>query len=100
MKTIASRELAARPGQVWRLLARERSLIVTKDGVPRGIMVPTDESTLVEDVQDLVFARARRAVSAIRADAARSGRNRMTPAEIDAEIQQVRKARKPRTARG
>ena len=70
MKTIASRTLAASPGQVWAALEREGALVVTKDGVPRSIMVPTSDATLLEDVQEIVFARARRAVREIRNRAA------------------------------
>ena len=72
MKMIASRQLAASPGSVWRDLDKEGAVVITKDGMPRSIMVPTSDATLVEDIQDLVFSRARRAVHAIRAAAARS----------------------------
>ena len=60
MRTIASRTLAASPEQVWAALEREGALVVTKDGVPRSIMVPTSDATLVEDIQEIVFARARK----------------------------------------
>lgn len=36
--------------------------MITQDGVPRGIMVPTSDATLLDDVQEIVFARARKAV--------------------------------------
>ena len=96
MKLIASRQLAARPGKVWEMLNVEGSVVITKDGVPRGIIVPTTQTTLLEDMQDLAFSRARRAVSAIRADAARSGTSRAGPEEIDREIRETRKARRRR----
>ncbi len=73
MKTIASRTLASSPGQVWAALEREGALVVTKDGVPRSIMVPTSDATLLEDVQEIVFARARKAVREIRTRAAETG---------------------------
>lgn len=94
MKIIASRQLAARPGEVWDILSREGSVVVTKGGIPRSIMLPTTEATFLEDMQDVVFARARRAVNVIRADAARSGISRMTQEEIDGEIRKTRNARK------
>ena len=65
MKIIASRVLAANPGRVWEDLDREGAIVITKDGVPRSIMVATSDATLLEDVQEFVFARARRAVRAI-----------------------------------
>ena len=59
MKTIASRMLTAAPGKVWAELEREGALVVTKDGVPRSIMIPTSDATLFEDIGEIVFARAR-----------------------------------------
>ena len=100
MKTIASRTLAASPGQVWAALEREGALVVTKDGVPRSIMVPTSDATLLEDVQEIVFARARKAVREIRMRAAETGAADLTQADIEREIKAARQARKQRVRRG
>ncbi len=100
MKTIASRTLAASPGQVWAALEREGALVVTKDGVPRSIMVPTSDATLLEDVQDIVFARARKAVRDIRVRAAETGAADLTQSDIEREIKAARQARKQRVRRG
>lgn len=93
MKIIASRELSARPGAVWKMLTDEGSVVVTRDGVPLCILCPTSPETLVEDVSDAAFLRARRAVSQMRQDAAATGRAEMTSEDIDEEIRQVRLAR-------
>ena len=100
MKTIASRTLAARPGQVWADLDREGAVVITKDGVPRSIMVPTSDATLLEDVQELVFARARKAVRAIRARSADTGSDALTRADIEREIKAARRAIRQRARRG
>jgi hypothetical protein len=100
MKTIASRTLAASPGKVWEDLEREGAVVITKDGVPRSIMVPTSDVTLLEDVQELVFARARKAVRAIRARAAATGSDGLPPATIDREIAAARRARRRKARRG
>ena len=100
MKTIASRTLAASPGQVWAALEREGALVVTKDGVPRSIMVPTSDATLLEDVQEIVFARARKAIREIRTRAAATGTADLTQADIEREIKAARQARKQRVRRG
>lgn len=96
MRMISSRVLAASPGKVWGVLQKEGSLVITKDGKPRAILVPTSEETLLEDMQDQVRSRARRAVSAIRREAARRGVATLTMEEIDAEIAATRKARRVR----
>lgn len=100
MKTIASRTLAASPGQVWAALEREGALVVTKDGVPRSIMVPTSDATLVEDIQEIVFARARKAVREIRLQAVETGAADLTRADIEREIKAARQARNQRVRRG
>jgi tRNA(Met) C34 N-acetyltransferase TmcA len=97
IKMIASRQLAARPGSVWGELDREGAIVITRDGRPRGIMVPTDDATLLEDVQDLVFLRARRAVRAIRAEAARNGTAALTMEDL---CEEIRKSRYERRRRG
>lgn len=100
MKTIASRMLAARPGKVFEHLEREGAVVITKDGVPRSILVPTSDATLLEDVQELVFARARKAVSAIRARASETGRAGLTPSEIEREVKAARRAFGRKARRG
>ena len=100
MKIIASRVLAASPGKVWAALEKEGALVITKDGVPRSIMVPTSDATLLDDVQEIVFARARRAVREIRKQAAETGAAAFTPLDIDKEISAVRQARRQRARRG
>ena len=100
MKTIASRTLAASPGKVWADLEREGAVVITKDGVPRSIMVPTSDATFLEDVQELVFARARKAVRAIRARSADTGADAMTRADIEQEVKAARRAIKRRIRRG
>ena len=82
MKTIASRMLTAAPGKVWAELEREGALVVTKDGVPRSIMIPTSDATLFEDIGEIVFARARRAVRAMRTRSFQNDAEAVTPADL------------------
>jgi hypothetical protein len=96
---IASRQITAKPGKVWADLEKEGALVVTRDGRPFSIILPTSDETLIEDIQELVFSRARRAVTEIRRKAQESGAARMSPKEIDAEVVALRKARKRRGTR-
>jgi hypothetical protein len=92
MKMIASRELTASPARVWRILEAEGLVVITKDGKPRGILLPTSEETLIEDVDSQVRSRARRVVSQIRQRTAEEGVP--TPADIEKEILEVRQRRR------
>jgi hypothetical protein len=93
MKMIASRELAARPAGVWELLEKEGAVVVTRNGQPEGIFVSTSGESWLEDVQEVVFARARRALGVARTAAARAGTARLSEEEIEAEIAAVRAER-------
>lgn len=96
MKMIPSRELSAAPGKVWTLLHHEGSVVITKDGRPRGILIPTSDETLIEDMQDHVRLRAQRAVSEIRREATRRGTDKLTMDDIDSEIAAARRERRAR----
>jgi len=85
MKMIASREMAAKPAAVWETLKSDGAVVVTKNGQPEGLFFATSSETWMEDIQDVLFARARRAASDLRASAAKSGANCLTDAEIESE---------------
>ncbi len=53
MKLIASRELSARPGAVWADLEVDGAVVITRDGLPVGIIPPTSPATLREDMQEI-----------------------------------------------
>lgn len=90
---IPSRDLVASPAKVWKLLATEGSVVITKDGRPRGILLPTSDVTLIEDLQEQIRARARRAVGEMRRQSARRGTDRLSLPEIESEIADVRRKR-------
>jgi hypothetical protein len=97
MKMIASRELAARPAGVWELLEKEGAVVVTRNGQPEGIFVSTSGESWFEDIQEGVFARARRALGTARTTAAQTGTARLSEEEIEAEIMAVRAERNRKT---
>lgn len=67
-------------------------IVITKDGVPRSTMVPTSDATPIDEVREVVFARARKAVREIRR-AAETGAADLTNADIEREIKAVRRTR-------
>ena len=90
---IASREMAAKPAAVWKSLKQEGAVVVTKNGQPEGVFFSTSSETWLEDIQDVLFAKARRATSAMRQSAAKSGAAKMTQAGIEEEIRAARAKR-------
>jgi hypothetical protein len=94
MKMIATRELAANSGRVMKELDREGMLVITKDGKPRSILLTTSDETLMEDLRDCLYTRARRALMKAQMAAAEAGSSGFAIDEIDAEIRAVRAVRK------
>lgn len=93
MKIIPSRQLAASPGKVWSLLEKEGALVISRDGIPCGILLPTSEATLLGDLRDQARRRAKNAVSAARRRARDAGIDALSTDVIDAEIAASRKKR-------
>ena len=56
-------------------------------------MIPASDATLLDDMQRLVFARARRAMREIRAQARATGTDGLTSADIEQEIKEARRTR-------
>ena len=99
MKLMSSKELAAKPDKILRNLSRSGGLVITQNGLPMGILLPTSEKTVLEDLQEQTRSRARRAVSEIRRQAAQRGLDRLSPGQIDREIAAARKARRQHGAK-
>jgi hypothetical protein len=95
-KWIASREFSARPGRALAAVARAGRVLVTSAGKPKAIMIPTSEATFMEDMNLLDRLALARAVASIRADSVRNGTDKLTLADINAEIAAVRVARRRR----
>lgn len=93
MQMVASRELTSKPTAVWSKVAAQGAVVVTRDGLPMGIITPTSPETLIEDMQEIAYSRARRAVSRMRTTATERGKASMSFNDIEAEIRRARKSR-------
>lgn len=93
-KWLASRELSARPGRVLAEVSRLGRVLVTANGKPKAIMIPTSEKTFTRDMELLDRVALARAVEAIRADSVMTGTDTLTMREIDAEVAAVRSRRR------
>jgi hypothetical protein len=95
-KWIASREFSASPGRALAAVGRAGRVLVTANGKPKAIMIPTSEGTFASDLELLDRVDLARAVGAIRRDAVLQGTDSLTMKEIAAEVAAVRAARKRR----
>ncbi|PYY15116.1 MAG: prevent-host-death protein [Acidobacteria bacterium] len=93
MKFVSTRDLRNRPGFV-RDLARKEDLVLTTNGKPIALLLGVEEEELEETAQAIRQARAQRALSRMRGDAARRGVDKSSPSVVAAEIRAVRSQRK------
>ena len=94
MDFISVRDLRIQPGQVWKRLSETGELIITSNGKPIALLSGITDETLEQTLTALRRARAQVAVSQMRAAAQARGMDKLSPAEIDAEIRSARRSRK------
>jgi antitoxin (DNA-binding transcriptional repressor) of toxin-antitoxin stability system len=93
MKFVSTRDLRNRPGYV-RKLAQKEDLVLTANGKPIAMLLGVEEDELEDTAQAIRQARAQLALSRMRKKAASIGTDKMSLAEINAEIRAARAKRK------
>jgi len=94
MEFVAIRDLRLKPGEVWDKLRQQRELILTSNGRPVAIIAGVGEEDVEETLAALRRARAQAAVARLRRAAAERGADKLSAAEIEAEITQARRERR------
>ena len=94
MRFITVRDLRTHPAQVWKALGDAGELIVTSNGRPIAVLTPTSPETLDSSLAAVRRARAVQAVSELQRASAHEGRDRLRPADVEAEIAAVRRHRR------
>ena len=91
MKFVSSRELRLHPSEVWRQLQREKDLVITVNGKPRGVLTATDEGNLEEVLATLRQQRALAAVAHLRQVAVSHSLDRIPDDRIERIIRTTRR---------
>jgi hypothetical protein len=94
IKWLASREFSARPGRALAAVGRAGRVLVTANGKPKAIMIPTSEATYARDLAMLDRAILTQSVEAIRTESVVNGTGALTMKDIDAEVATVRARRR------
>ena len=98
MEFVTIRDLRLKPGDVWDKLRRQREIVLTSNGRPVAIIAGVGEDDVEETVAALRRARAQVAVSRLRRAAAERGADKLSAAEIEAEIAETRRERRSHQA--
>ena len=97
MDFISVRDLRTQPGEVWKKLAEQHELVITRNGKPFAIMTETSPTKLDRDLEAIRNARFGKALDAMRARAKAQGLDKMTMEEINAVIREVREEQRHET---
>lgn len=95
-KWIASREFSASPGRALAAVSRAGRVLVTANGKPRAIMIPTSEGTFASDLELLDRVDMARVIARIQAASVINRTDKLTMKDINAEVSAVRRAGKRR----
>jgi hypothetical protein len=93
MKTLSFRVIRNQPGKFEEVLSREGSVILNKNGQPLALVLDAASESLESLLRLASQIRAQLAVSDMRASARELGLDRLSPDEIQAEIEAVRSQR-------
>ena len=93
MEILPYRVIRNEPGRFEKVLSKEKIVMLNKSGKPFAIILDATTESLDETLRLVSQVRAQIAVSEMRASARDRGLDRITPEEIQAEIEAVRAAR-------
>jgi hypothetical protein len=93
MVALSMRDLRNEPGKVERVLIEERVVILNKNRQPLAIMLDVSTQSLETVVKLISQVRALQAVTDMRSAARARGLDRLSPDDIQAEVNAVRAAR-------
>jgi antitoxin (DNA-binding transcriptional repressor) of toxin-antitoxin stability system len=94
MKFITIRDLRSDTAKLRRDLQADREIVVTANGRPFAVMTRVGPDTVEDEILAIRRARARAALSRIRARAKADGLDRLTMDQIDAIIAGARRERR------
>lgn len=91
MDYVTLRELREKSGGIWQRVEGGEEFVVTRNGKPVALLVPTNPADVEEQLRALRLARFAALVRLIQQGVAASGADQLTEEEIQAEIDAVRR---------
>ncbi len=92
MRFISVRELNTKPKEIWSRV-KDEEVVITSNGKPIALLSGVTEETLEKTLRAIRRSRAIIALEEMQKKAISLGLNKLTDAQIEAEIQAVRKSR-------
>lgn len=93
MDFVSARELRAESAKVWAKVEAGEDVVITRNGKPFAVLVNTSPEGLEATLRAVRGERFAATVRKLQENAVQQGLDKMTQAEIDAEIMATRQAR-------
>ena len=93
MRFVSIRELRNQSALVRKTLVEEKGLVITSNGKPIAPLSAIVEENLEESLEAIRRARAQAAATALQQASLQAGHDRLSPADINAEIDATRRER-------
>jgi antitoxin (DNA-binding transcriptional repressor) of toxin-antitoxin stability system len=94
MDYVTVRELREKSGEVWQRIEAGEEFVVTRNGKPFALLLHTEPSEVEAAVRAHRAARSGAVLARLQAQARQHGADRMTDADIQAEIEASRAQRR------
>ncbi len=94
MRFVSVRDLRGKSSEIWRELSREREMVVTNNGRPIAILATVNESSMEQSLAAFRQVRAVDAVARLQRQSVERGTDRLSMADVDAEIDAARRDRR------
>ena len=93
MRFVSVRELRNQSASVWKALAEEKDLVITSNGKPIALLSAMVGENLEESLGPVRRVRAQAAATALQQASLQAGTDRLSLADINAEIDAARRER-------
>lgn len=93
MNFVTARDLRLNTGDIWKMLEKDRELVITLNGRPVALMAGISGENLEVTLRAVRKARGEWAIDKIQKEAKEKGLDKMTDEEIDRIIKETRKER-------
>ncbi len=93
MEFISVRDLRSKSAEIWRKIKVQKDMVITSKGRPMAVLLQVSADSLEETLAAIRKARAMEAVEAMQSKSVKTGLDRVSLEEINAEIEAVRKRR-------
>jgi antitoxin (DNA-binding transcriptional repressor) of toxin-antitoxin stability system len=94
MRFVTVRDFRTKSSEIWKTLPEEQEMVVTNNGKPVALLIPTTDRDVFDLIQDIAGRRAMAAMGESQRISKENGNDKMTLEEINEEIAAARREKK------